>query len=127
LEIDFDLGERLENSFESLKKISFSKENCGKTSLWKTDFEKSLEFLEKSISWEWSFLEKINDFMMQMTWVNGCPLKRFSEELVGKCALSPNKSFTYSDCGHEYVQSLFDLMRMILKNFGNMMCIFKIA
>ena len=53
--------------------------------------------------------------------------KIFWENLLEKCVLSQNKSFTYSDCGHEYVQSLFELIHNILQNIGNMMCIFKIA
>ena len=35
--------------------------------------------------------------------------------MLEKCVLSQSKTFTYSDCGHEYVQSLFELIHNILK------------
>jgi hypothetical protein len=43
--------------------------------------------------------------------------KIFWEILLEKCVLSQNKSFTYSDCGHEYVRGLFELIHNILKNW----------
>ena len=43
--------------------------------------------------------------------------KDFLRNLLEKCVLSQNKSFTYSDCGHEHVQSLIDLIHNILQNW----------
>ena len=54
--------------------------------------------------------------------MNECTLRKdtrkdFLRNLLEKCVLSQSKFFTYSDCGHEYVQSLIELIHNILQNW----------